>query len=70
MIDLLTGNKQKIDEQNANMPEAMRAVLNPTFEQEYELAYATAKRRFGSECKHEVTRNGKCVNCFRKVVTK
>jgi len=26
------------------------------------------KKRFGSECRHEVVRNGRCSSCLRKVV--
>lgn len=36
----------------------------------YELALKDGNRRFGSDCKHEVTNNGICVNCLRKVVCK
>jgi len=36
----------------------------------YELMHEQGKERFGSECKHEYIRNGKCLNCFRKVVSK
>lgn len=35
----------------------------------YELALKQGEKRFGSECKHEVTNQGRCVNCLRKVVT-
>jgi hypothetical protein len=45
-------------------------VFNPTFRDEYELALRIGKKRFGSECKHEVIKNGYCQNCLRKVVTK
>lgn len=36
----------------------------------YELAKSQGDKRFGSECKHEVTNQGRCVNCLRRVVTK
>lgn len=45
-------------------------VFNPTFRDEYGLALRIGKKRFGSECKHEVIKNGYCQNCLRKVVTK
>lgn len=35
----------------------------------YWLMRGIGHRRFGSECKHEETRNGHCVKCLRKVVT-
>lgn len=35
---------------------------------EYELALKSGKQRFGSECDHEATVRGVCVNCKRKVV--
>jgi len=36
----------------------------------YELMYEQGKKRFGSECKHEHVKNGRCTNCLRKVITK
>lgn len=33
----------------------------------YELALKQGERRFGSLCKHEVVKNGRCVNCLRRV---
>ena len=33
----------------------------------YELALREGNKRFGSECKHEKIRGGKCLNCLRKV---
>ena len=36
----------------------------------YELMDAQGKKRFGSECKHEHVKNGRCLDCLRKVVTK
>lgn len=35
----------------------------------YMLMHEEGKKRFGSECKHEQTKNGVCTNCLRKVVT-
>jgi len=35
---------------------------------EYELALQEGEKRFGSECKHEKTKNGRCLRCFRKVI--
>jgi len=48
----------------------IRDPFKPTFKEEYELAIREGDRRFGSECKHERTRNGRCVRCFRVVVTR
>jgi hypothetical protein len=36
----------------------------------YELMHEQGKRRFSSECKHEQVKNGRCLNCLRKVITK
>ena len=36
----------------------------------YELMDGQGKKRFGSECKHERTKDGHCLNCLRKVVDK
>lgn len=45
-------------------------VFKPTFRNEYELALRIGNKRFGSECKHKVVRNGYCGDCLRKVVSK
>ena len=34
----------------------------------YFLARKEGDRRFGSECKHEKTKNGHCLKCLRKVI--
>ncbi len=34
----------------------------------YELAKKQGGKRFGSECKHEHVKDGKCLNCLRKVI--
>lgn len=36
----------------------------------YELAKKQGDKRFGSECKHENVKDGKCLNCLRKVIVK
>lgn len=36
----------------------------------YELMDKQGKVRFGSECKHKQIKNGRCINCLRKVTTK
>jgi len=36
----------------------------------YEFMLKQGERRFGSECKHERVRNGRCLNCLRRVITK
>lgn len=48
----------------------MKDIFKPTFNEEYELALRIGNRRFGSECKHDQVKNGRCVNCLRKVVVK
>lgn len=45
-------------------------LFHPTFAEEYELALRVGERRFGSECKHDKVKNGRCTNCLRKVVSK
>lgn len=40
------------------------------FRAAYELAKKIGDKRFGSECKHEQVKNGKCINCLRTVVDK
>jgi len=35
-----------------------------------EYMHEQGKKRFGSECKHEKTKNSRCLNCLRKVITK
>ena len=34
----------------------------------YELALREGNRRFGSPCRHEKVKGGKCVKCLRRVV--
>lgn len=46
----------------------MKNIFNPTFKEEYELALKTGKRKFGQECRHEEIKNGKCLNCLRRVI--
>ncbi len=42
--------------------------FNEHFNIMYELALREGEKRFGKECKHEKIKNGRCVECFRKVV--
>jgi hypothetical protein len=35
----------------------------------YAIAKSEGDRRFGSECEHAETKDGVCLNCWRKVVT-
>ena len=35
----------------------------------YGYMHEQGKKRFGSECKHEKVKGGRCVQCLRKVVT-
>lgn len=44
--------------------------MNETERKLYELALREGKKRFGSPCDHEKTKNGTCENCLRKVITK
>jgi len=46
----------------------MKDIFNPTFKEEYELALKTGKKRFGQECQHKEIKNGRCLNCLRKVI--
>ena len=43
-------------------------MLTEQDKKEYELALKQGKKRFGSSCPHTKVRNGKCLNCFRKVI--
>lgn len=36
----------------------------------YELALKEGERRFGTPCTHEKTKNGRCLKCLRKVISK
>lgn len=47
----------------------IKDIFHPTFNEEYELAKKIGDARFGSDCKHEHTKNGHCTICLRKVVT-
>jgi hypothetical protein len=47
----------------------LHSVKSKDFAAQYELAKKTGDKRYGSECKHEKTKNGICVNCKRKVVS-
>lgn len=44
--------------------------LREKFNEEYELAINIGNKRFGSECKHLKTKNGYCLNCYRKIIAK
>jgi hypothetical protein len=44
--------------------------FNYTEKDLYELMDKQGKERFGSECKHEHTKNGRCLKCLRRVITK
>jgi hypothetical protein len=49
-------HQQRIEKQNSQMPQAMRAVMNPfDYSQDdlYRLMYEAGQRRFGSVCRHE-----------------
>lgn len=36
----------------------------------YNIAKEIGDKRFASKCEHTRTKNGYCLNCFRKVITK
>jgi len=44
-----------------------RAGMNEAEKKGYELALKQGEERFGTPCKHEVVRGGRCVKCLRKV---
>lgn len=46
----------------------MKDVFNPTFKEEYELALKTGRKKFSQECQHEEIKNGKCLNCLRRII--
>lgn len=61
------------NESGANIPltknrELMDRLFRPTFAEEYELAIKMGDARFGSECRHEETKDGVCMKCLRRVV--
>ncbi len=37
---------------------------------EYDMILRLSYKRFLQECRHELTKNGRCVKCFRKVIDK
>lgn len=39
-----------------------------TEEELYWHMHEQGKKRFGSECRHNATKNGRCTNCLRKVI--
>lgn len=45
-------------------------IKQPTEKEMYEFMHEQGKKRFGSECRHDQTKNGKCLNCFRTVIDK
>ena len=48
----------------------MKDPFNYTDKDLYELMDKQGKERFGSECKHEQVKNGRCEKCLRKIVTR
>jgi len=67
--------QQRIHNQRPQgIEKAMEVVMKDPFKYTnndlYELMDAQGKKRFGSECKHEHVRNGRCLNCLRKVIVK
>ena len=48
----------------------IKDIMNPTFSEEYELMLSIGQKKYGSVCRHEKVRNGICVNCKRKVISK
>lgn len=51
-------------------PNASDLFKQDDFRTQYELARQQLEKRFGSPCAHEHHKNGRCTQCFRKVVTK
>jgi hypothetical protein len=45
-------------------------MLTEQDKKEYALALKQGKKRFGSLCSHKKVKNGKCLHCFRTVVSK
>lgn len=58
---------KKIEESPAPRP---KDIFHPTQAEEYALALHQGNKRFGSECKHEHVRDGRCTKCLRRVVTR
>ncbi len=36
----------------------------------FELTHEQGEKRFGSPCKHEKVKNGHCINCLRRVISR
>jgi hypothetical protein len=49
-------------------PLVHKKFVPPTEEELYWHMHKEGMRRFGSECKHEHKKNGRCTNCLRKVI--
>lgn len=55
-------------EQEIEQDEITRRLFAPTFSEEHELARRNGDTRFKSECPHERKVNGRCAQCWRKVI--
>lgn len=49
-------------------PKDTNDTKSEAFKLAYELAKQQGDKRFGSDCKHEHVKNGKCLDCLRKVI--
>ena len=55
--------EKAVEKQNQQRP-----IPQPTNAELSRLAFESGKKRFGSACKHEHVRAGRCTNCLRKVI--
>jgi len=53
-----------------DQPVETRNIFKSTFAEEYELALREGERRFGSGCRHDHIKDGVCLDCYRKVVSR
>ncbi len=49
-------------------PIPQKTIVTPTQDELYWRMHEQGKKRFGSECRHESVKNGKCSNCLRQVI--
>lgn len=65
IIDQFEGHK--IPNRKPDIIDSIEAQLDDQFRKEYELAEKDGKKKFGSACKHTNIRQGRCLDCLRKV---
>ena len=56
-------------EADCRLARIQEKLFNYTDNDLYELMCKQGDKRFGRICKHEHTKNGKCLDCLRKVIT-